>query len=75
LPHLTHLVHLGLISLTLQIDQFSHAGPPENVAATANPFLETQPPEQLPHLIEVDVRIGPRLEDATPEFVKPAHGH
>jgi len=73
LPDLTHLVHLGLISFTLKVDQFSHTGSPEYVVAAPNPFLEPQPAEQLPQLIEVDVRIGPPVEDAKSEFVEPAH--
>ena len=58
LAHLSHLIHLGLASLLLQIDQLPDARFSENVVAATNALLEPQPLEQVAQLVEVDVRIG-----------------
>lgn len=69
MPHLPHLINFSLISFLLQVDQLSYALLPEDVVASANTLLESQPQEQPAKVHEVDVSIGLRPQDALKKFL------
>ncbi len=73
MAHLTDLIHFGLASLLLQIDQLPDAVLPENVVAAADALVEPQPLEQVPQLIKVNVRIRLAFENPKSKFLIFAH--
>jgi len=52
------LIRLRLASLGLQVQDLRHAVLRENIVVASDPLRESQAPEQVPEVIEPDIRIG-----------------
>ncbi|MCY3661025.1 MAG: hypothetical protein OXG36_18630 [Caldilineaceae bacterium] len=52
-----------MTSIALQIDSFQDIGLPKDVMTAAGPLDESKPQEQVPQVIEADIRVRTTTEN------------
>ena len=62
--HLTHLVRLCILTITLQIDFFFNTGSTKDVMATADTPRKTKTVEQGTKIIETNTSVGSAAQHA-----------
>lgn len=72
--YLPYLVGLGLASVALQVDLIFDAGFSKYVVASTNTFLEAQSAQELPEIVEGNVRVGRAAQYAIEKVVVFDHG-